>query len=257
MALLILIAALWVVVLAPGLVRRHTERRSVGSIDHFHHQLHLLERTGPKLVTPAYRLQSTESTTGVAVGASGYPAVTSMPGRPNLVLLKPVGQDEAQPDEMVDDAAGGHYRRIGPPELPPPPVVPEMMRLADPARQRRQLACKRRRDTLGLLVGTTMLTGLLSLVPSLHILWIAAVAGSVVLVAYLGLMVYARSVQGARVGAPRGLTRLPGHIAAASPARAGYPGAWDADDADADADALGSGPYDPVYDEGARAAAGR
>src|ERR1039458_5626890 len=55
--LLVLVAVLWVVVLAPSVWRRFSERHGAGSIDHFHHQLELLEHAGPKLVTPAYRLR--------------------------------------------------------------------------------------------------------------------------------------------------------------------------------------------------------
>ena len=58
MILLVLVVILWLLVLAPSLYRRFSERDSVGSIDHFHHQLNLLEHAGPKLVIPAYRLHS-------------------------------------------------------------------------------------------------------------------------------------------------------------------------------------------------------
>ncbi len=220
MALLILVAALWIIVLAPGLLRRRSERHSVGSIDHFHHQLHLLERTGPKLVSPAYRLQSVAPATGVPVGSSGLPAVSSMPGRPNLVLLKPVGdQAAADPDEVVDDAEGGHYLRVGPPEAPPV-SQPSTINLADPERYRRQQQAKRRRDILLLTLGTTVVTGLLGLVPSLHQLWIATIIAATGLLAYVGLLVYA-----ANVAPPR-----PAPQPIRTAARAGYPGAWDEED---------------------------
>ncbi len=243
MALLILIAALWIVVLAPGFIRRRHERHSVGSIDHFHHQLHLLERTGPKLVAPAYRLQSVESTTGVAVGASGYPAVTSMPGRPNLVLLKPVADDDFEPDGVVDDAAGGHYRRVEAPVPPPLPPPPTTVRMGDPDRFRRHQQAKRRRDILALTLGTTMVTGILGFVPSLQILWVATAVGGLALVAYVALMVYAQSLVGpstnrARRPVPAGADR--------SPARAGFPGAWDEAPDD-----------DDGYQQPARVASGR
>lgn len=240
MALLILIAAMWIVVLAPGLLRRRSERKSVGSIDHFHHQLHLLERSGPKLVAPAYRLQSVESATGMAVGSSGFPAVTSMPGRPNLVLLKPVDHDDVDPAEVVDDGAGGHYQRIGPPEMPSTPA-PSVIRLADPDRYRRQQQAKRRRDVLGLTLGTTVVTGLLGIVPSLHILWVATVLGGMALATYVGLMVYAQRLLGSRPQVAR-----PTH--ATSPAQAGYPGGWDTD---------ATSYQDFEYHEPMRAAGGR
>ncbi|HTX62307.1 MAG TPA: hypothetical protein VMD28_01620, partial [Acidimicrobiales bacterium] len=54
---LLVLAVLWVVVLTPRMVRHFRTGRSHASIDSFHEQLHLLERTGPKLVKPAYRLE--------------------------------------------------------------------------------------------------------------------------------------------------------------------------------------------------------
>ena len=56
MVVLILVL-LWVAVLTPRLVRRFREGSSDASIESFHEQLHLLERAGPKLVQPAYRLE--------------------------------------------------------------------------------------------------------------------------------------------------------------------------------------------------------
>ena len=58
MILLVFVVLLWVAVLAPSAWRRFGERQGVGSIDHFHHQLQLLEHAGPKTVAPAYRLHT-------------------------------------------------------------------------------------------------------------------------------------------------------------------------------------------------------
>lgn len=55
---------LWIAVLTPRLVRHFREGRSQYSIESFHEQLHLLERTGPKLVEPAYRLEAPSGDTG-------------------------------------------------------------------------------------------------------------------------------------------------------------------------------------------------
>lgn len=60
MVVLVLVVV-WIAVLAPRLVRRFRDGRSHSSIDSFHEQLHLLERTGPKLVEPAYRLEVPEA----------------------------------------------------------------------------------------------------------------------------------------------------------------------------------------------------
>ena len=49
MILLVFVAVLWVVVLAPSVVRRIRERGGVGSVDHFHHQLELLGARRPQI----------------------------------------------------------------------------------------------------------------------------------------------------------------------------------------------------------------
>jgi len=57
----LVLVVLWIAVLTPRLIRHFREGRSVYSIDSFHEQLHLLERTGPKLVQPAYRLEDPDA----------------------------------------------------------------------------------------------------------------------------------------------------------------------------------------------------
>jgi hypothetical protein len=54
---LLILAMVWLAVLGPGLLRRRAERRSTDSIGAFHRQLRVLQRTGPALVDPAYRLE--------------------------------------------------------------------------------------------------------------------------------------------------------------------------------------------------------
>ena len=80
MIVLILVAVLWIAVLVPSVISKLSERRSAGSIDHFHQRLDLLERTGPKLVAPAYRLTGTESSsaTGSLVVAAPPPLMLSL-----------------------------------------------------------------------------------------------------------------------------------------------------------------------------------
>ena len=93
------------VVLAPSAWRRFGERQGVGSIDHFHHQLQLLEHAGPKTVAPAYRLH-----TAVPGGRAAETAPCRWTSRPKLVLLRPT-DDAAAAD--VDDGDGCHYERVG------------------------------------------------------------------------------------------------------------------------------------------------
>ena len=107
MILLVLVVVLWLLVLAPSLYRRFSERDSVGSIDHFHHQLNLLEHARPKLVSPAYRLHSAAP---AGASNSGRPRRSPPVYRGKLVLLRPV-DDEEHAD--IDDVGGAHYERVG------------------------------------------------------------------------------------------------------------------------------------------------
>jgi len=221
--ILLILAVLWIVVLAPGFMKRLTARRSTESIESFHHQLHLLERTGPKLVAPAYRLQTVESGTGMAPGASGFPSVTSMPGRPNLVLLRPVGEADAQrldADEVVDAPDGGHYARVAAER----PAEPEPVALgpAGPDPYKRELARRRRRDVLLVLVLTVVSSAVLGMIHSLRPLWVVTILSGLALAAYVGLIAYAQSLnEQTRRADPRRTAD------ASARAGAGYPGAWD------------------------------
>jgi len=192
LVVVLVLVALWIIVLAPTMYKKYAARSSVGSIDSFHHSLHLLERTGPKLVQPAYRLETAQSSTGVAPGATGLPAVSSMPGRPNLVLLQPVAT-KAEPAEVVDDRTGSQYRRL-PAELTAT-VEPPRPRLTPEPLARRQVAQRRRRDVLALLAATVVMTGLLGLIPGLGALWVVTVLAALALGAFVALVAYAHSLE--------------------------------------------------------------
>jgi len=194
--LLLILVALWVVVLTPGLLKRRFEKRSTVSIDSFHEQLHLLERTGPKLVAPAYRLEAAEAASVPLPGISGYPAISSMPGRPNLVLLRPV--NEALDGDLVDDGHGGHFERVG--TADGGEQVDDHRRKQHIERRRRQerMARQRRRDLVLGLSATLVATGLLGMIGSLHLLWIFTALSGVALVGYLGLVAYAQTLTPAK-----------------------------------------------------------
>ena len=205
MIVLILVAVLWIAVLVPSVISKLSERRSAGSIDHFHQRLNLLQRTGPKLVEPAYRLTGTES----AASSTG-PVVAAVPpplARPNLILVPPV--DDASlssamlPDELAQPSAVDEVVvRL---HLPPPIAtesdlsalsVADQRRLV--ARDRRQLARKRRRDVFGTLCALAALTGVLGLVHPLRGAWILSAVFLALLVAFLGLAVYGQHVEAER-----------------------------------------------------------
>jgi hypothetical protein len=227
MVVLILVV-LWIVVLTPGAVRWYRARQPTESIDSFHQQLHLLERTGPKLVEPAYRLETVQSRTGVAVGQSGLPSVSSRPGRPNLVLLSQADDDPrvggvpaggTPGDDVVEDASGVRYHRV----LGPEPGgwapagwaggtygsgggVGSGSRIDGPAgrgrgskspedARRRRLAQRRRRTLIMWTAGVLVLTAMLGAVPSLHALWVVTGLAALGLAGYVGLVAYAQLLE--------------------------------------------------------------
>jgi hypothetical protein len=210
--LLILVALLWIAVLAPGLITRFSERRSAGSIDSFHNRLHLLERTGPKLIAPAFRLGRTQPSS-LAVGD---PLATD---RPSLKLLETaLPQSEADPmgehtapvsgiasviegrDDfvspsvrMLDGPSLGTLPRSDAPELPSEFVVVTPDVVTEGGRSH---AARRRRDVVTVLALTTVLTGLLAVVPSLRLALIGTACAGILLLSYVGLAVFAVSSSG-------------------------------------------------------------
>jgi hypothetical protein len=225
MVLLILVV-LWLVVLTPHFVRKWLDRHPAGSIESFHEQLHLLERTGPKIVPAAYRLETAQPSTGLAAGQSGYPAISSMPARPNLVLLQPVGAGGAGADEVVDEVSGEHYRRL-PPAVDTTPAAP--LSAAPRVEEiRRRRVRRRRRDLVLGLVATGLLTGLAGIAPSLHPLWALTGVAVVALAAFVGLAAYAQFLQ-LETEPGRSPRHAAGRPGGPRPAVGGYPGAWDED----------------------------
>ena len=225
--LLVLVVLLWLAVLAPSAWRRFGERQGVGSIDHFHQQLQLLEHAGPKTVAPAYRLhtatpgqRSTEAAADVAVDSS----------RPKLVLLRPT-EDAAAAD--VDGGDGLHYERVGVLDRPEPVCLPEL-HVALPSLRREQA---RRRCTMLLrcLGAVAISTGLIGLFPGLHLAWVVTGLSGLAALGLVGLMAYAKELEAEQV-----LRRSRHEVAADTvtpapvPASAGYPGAWDDNDYDYD-----------------------
>jgi hypothetical protein len=194
--IVLILVALWIVVLSPAFVKKLLDRRSAVSIDTFHKQLHLLERTGPKLVSPAYRLETAQSSAGMAVGESGFPAVSSRPCRPNLVLLQPVRDGDVEPgsNELVDGSSGEHYRRV------PSPVaddVPSRLLAAERVEElRRHQLQRRRRDLLLGLGSTLVITGMLGL--AVPMFWVLTGLAAVALGGYVGLAAYAQLLEADR-----------------------------------------------------------
>lgn len=187
MILLVLVALLWIAVLAPSLWRRFSERQGVGSIDHFHHQLQLLEHAGPKTVSPAYRLHTAGPDGLPAEG----PAVLSVDSsRPKLVLLRPT-EDSAVAD--VDDGQGGHYERVQVLDPPEPECVPDVG--VDLRALRREQARRRCTMLVRCLAGVAVSTGLIGLLPGMHLAWVFTGLTALALAGLLGLMAYAKELE--------------------------------------------------------------
>ena len=228
MILLVLVGLLWVAVLAPSAWRRFSERQGVGSIDHFHHQLQLLEHAAPKTVAPAYRLHT------AVPGPPGADTPQAMDSpRPKLVLLRPTKDADAAD---VDDGEGGHYERVGVLDPPEPACLPEVS--ADLTAFRREQARRRCTTLLRWLCGIAISTGLIGVFPSMHVAWIFTALSGLTALGLVGLMAYAKELEAeqrrrrARVG--RMAADTPTVHQRADPAASGFPGAWDdADDVEA------------------------
>jgi hypothetical protein len=232
--LLVLVGLLWTAVLAPSGWRKFKEWQGVGSIDHFHHQLQLLEHAGPKTVAPAYRLNTAIPTSTSTSAGGGDHALA--PGvdtsRPKLVLLRPT-DDAAAAD--VDDQEGLHYERVGVLDRPEPVSSPEMG--ADLRVLRREEARRRFTVLLRCLIGVAVITGFIGLWPGMHLAWVFTGLTGLAALALVGLMAYAKEVEAEQERALRGARRprsqrwddgaADADEASFDPASAGYPGAWD------------------------------
>ena len=243
MILLVLVGLLWMAVLAPSGWRKFKERQGVGSIDHFHHQLQLLEHAGPKTVAPAYRLHtavpastSTSTSAGGGADASASASASALDtSRPKLVLLRPT-EDAAAAD--LDDHDGVHYERVGVLDRPEPLCPAEMG--ADLRALRREEARRRFTMLLRCLIGVAVTTGFIGLWPGMHLAWVFTGLTGLTALALVGLMAYAKEVEAEQQRVLRGARRprsdrwddgsadsADSDDASFDPASAGYPGAWD------------------------------
>jgi hypothetical protein len=227
--LLVLVAVLWVVALAPSVLRRVGEYRGVGSIDHFHHQLQLLEHAGPKTVTPAYRLHTAQPGRSSAAPAPETHAMH----RAKLVLLRPV-DDEGSAD--IDGNDGAHYERVGILDPPESPLSAGPSR-AELASYRRHQARQRCTTALRLLIALAVGTALLGLLPSFRLAWILTGLTGILALALVALIGYAREMEAQssrrrpRYEAPP-VEEYAVNASYQDPATAGFPGAWDDDQED-------------------------
>jgi hypothetical protein len=207
MIIVLILVVLWGVVLGPSIYRRIRSANSDRSIASFHRSLSFLERSGPKVVEPAYRLSDGENPLPAPQVARPQPQPRI--AQPTLVLLGPDGQrgeevmrdsyrDYYQEDEYGYHDDAGHdvyeeqddergYRYDDYDRRPSPfsrfNIGGEAVVLS------RRDAARRRRSILFGLLGAIVVTALIGFFVSffLYLTLLAAVA----LVAYIGLMAYA------------------------------------------------------------------
>jgi hypothetical protein len=165
---LVVLVLVWAVVLGPSLLRRTMDRQSKDSIGSFHRQLNVLGRTGPSLMPPAHRLAASNPRPAPSLRARddafGKASLVSVRNRPAPLSFYP---------EAIESDTRATLRR-------PDPYF-------------RPGACKRRRDVLMVLLCTLTLTGLVAIIPAMHVLLAVTGLVGVVLVAYLGLLIRMRS----------------------------------------------------------------
>jgi hypothetical protein len=219
---LVLVAVLWIAVLVPTAVSKLRERRSAESIGRFHQRLDLLERTGPKLVEPAYRLTASGSTS-----AGHDPVVVAAPPppvRPNLTLVPaPVEEDSEMEEEFempefaMEDSFGAEITEIRfeteetEDEIELDQAAPDRHELA--ALNRRRAARRRRRNIFGMLCALTAFAGLLGLAPPLRVFWYVAATFFALLVGFVGLAAYGQRLEAERAHLSH-LQRVRGHQSA-------------------------------------------
>jgi hypothetical protein len=217
----LIIIALWVALLAPGVirwVRRHERSTSIAS---FHRQLRGLEHSGPKLMEPAFRLRGEDedepegeiepsAPPRLVLLSSGAPTkeLTTMRHQDRYVDAYAYGdpyeqRDEAapwddpwdRPDQLEDagyDPPTRATRTVRAPrhdeyvEYDDEAGFDEPVRVLPPARAR----ARRTRIIAGL--GAAILVSFLcGFFPSMGFLWAVTLIGVLALAGYLALMFYA------------------------------------------------------------------
>jgi hypothetical protein len=190
MILVVFLAAAWAVILGPVLLRRRSERGrgSVNSISHFHRQLRILEHAAPEpIVVPAYRLRSVPTDGAPSDG----PTTGTVPvGRPVLTV---VGADQLPRPALAflgDALADEPPTRSG--TAADDPEARRLVHGVDPVV--RQQMCKRRRDTLMVLVSVFVCSAIVGVIPGAQLSLIVTLVSGLALAAYVAMLVHLRSL---------------------------------------------------------------
>src|SRR5580704_13519531 len=180
--LVIIIAVAWIVILGPNLLKRHGRAADgISSISHFHHQLRVLEHSGPQpIVAPAYRLRGIDGSAVPAHdeltrGAGPAPVLTVVGAdqlpRPALAFLGAdpgnAATEPREPQRPLSDPYPQGGDRIGGSHVG---AITIHAPLGDSLG--RHLARQRRRTTLGVLTMVFVGTGLIGFVPGAGAAWL-------------------------------------------------------------------------------------
>ncbi len=231
MVLVIIILVAWMIILGPNLLKRRA--RTVGginSISHFHHQLRVLDPSGPQsFVAPAYRLRSVDGSALPSEGDDG----SGMPVTPKLSV---VGADQLPRPALAflgrdpGGSDGGTTGDIGPVTMARPPsgtggtdAGPSGPWARPPDADARFRARRRRRDTLGVLSLVFLTTVLIGFMPGATVAWALSLVSGVALAAYVALLVRMRQMADERERKLHYLRPDAGHRGF-DDGRDGYPG---------------------------------
>jgi hypothetical protein len=217
--LILILIAVWIAILAPVAVRRFRDRDTDRSIVSFHKRMAKLGDRGEPIVEPAHRLESPRPEMDYAVGPA-YAAAPAPRGVPApLLRVVPEGASQGDLDRQLSwddwsrqyldeedyqmatryaDEPAAHL--AAPPQMSHAravayshvPTAPSLTARAPVSTARAQRV--RRRQILIAIVGTAVVSTLLSIVSGLWLFELLAFASWIGLVVFLGLMYYAMSL---------------------------------------------------------------
>jgi hypothetical protein len=207
----IIIVAAWAVILGPGLLKRRARSGGHQSINHFHHQLRVLEQRAPEaIVVPAYRLRSVDGSgtpTTSHVPASGQPPVLTVVGakglpRPALAFLGEPEVITPSPEQTVASLGHGNpyvvsaseYNASAYEAAPVPLAVASRV----PDALSRARARRRRQDTLTILGAVFIITLMAALVTGSSLVWAVGIFSGGILAAYVSILVHLRRMASER-----------------------------------------------------------
>jgi hypothetical protein len=204
--LVVVIAMAWIVILGPSFLKRRSQGGGgINSITHFHRQLRVLEQSGATpIMAPAYRLHAVGGDGDTRRGP-GYPEVSAVPvltvvgakelPRPALAFLGAAPSDAATGRDLREDHTSAAGFGPAPSEeewAPGTPARPHNAQARAHDSASRQLARRRRRDTLGVLAAVFAGSLLIGGITGAPMMWALCALAGAALVAYVALLVHLR-----------------------------------------------------------------